>query len=278
MKSATWYFVSAILTGLTGISAPIHATPPGTGCREPAAWSPERDQEIVATFSIVAFDPKAKEWGVAVQSKFLAVGSVVPWAKAGAGAIATQAFANTTYGPQGLSLLGDGLSAQETLDRLLEDDPHRQRRQVGIVDAEGRIATFTGKRCLHWAGGQKGTHFAVQGNILAGPDVVRQMAQAFENAAGDLGDRLIAALAAGQKAGGDRRGRQAAALLIVRGKAGYGGYNDRYRDLRVDDHAEPINELSRIYKLHKKTFPGPNKQPPLAEPGKQVTSVCETKQ
>ena len=209
----------------------------------------------IATFSIVAYDPETEEWGVAVQSKFVAVGAVVPVAKAGVGAIATQAFANTTYGPKGLELLGKGKSAQETLELLVKDDPRRERRQVGIVDAKGGTATFTGEKCLAWAGGREGKHYVVQGNILAGKGVVDAMAETFEKTEGDLGNRLLAALAAGQRAGGDRRGRQSAALLIVKKNGGYAGYNDRYRDLRVDDHAEPIKELQRIYALHKKVFP-----------------------
>ena len=210
---------------------------------------------IVATFSIVAYDSENQEWGIAVQSKFLAVGSLVPWAKAGVGAIATQSFANTTYGPKGLRILADGKSAQETLDQLIASDPYRERRQVGIVDANGDAATFTGNECFKWAGGKNGQHYVVQGNILASEQVVEEMAKAFENTSGDLGTRLIAALSAGQNAGGDKRGRQSAALLIVRENAGYGGYNDRYRDLRVDDHVEPIEELKRIYDLHATAFP-----------------------
>lgn len=208
----------------------------------------------VSTFSIVAYDPDAKEWGVAVQSRFLGVGAVVPWAKAGVGAIATQSWANTTFGPRGLQLLEQGLSAQEVMDRLLDEDPGKERRQVGIVDAKGNVATFTGDRCMDWAGGRTGKNYCVQGNILAGQEVAAAMAAGFEKAQGDLGDRLIASLAAGQAAGGDRRGRQSASLLVVKEKGGYGGYNDRYRDVRVDDHETPIVELKRVYALHKRTF------------------------
>ena len=218
------------------------------------SFASDKDK-CVATFSIVAFDEKENEWGVAVQSKFLAVGSLVPWAKAEVGAIATQSYANTTYGPNGLEMLSKGLSAQQTLDKLVENDPQRDSRQVGIVDAKGNVATYTGKKCHDWAGGKTGKHFAVQGNILASQEVVDKMAEAFEKHEGDLGDRLIAALHAGQSAGGDVRGRQSAAVLIVRKNGGYAGLNDRYRDLRVDDHPEPIKELQRIYELHKKTFP-----------------------
>jgi len=203
----------------------------------------------VATFSIAAYDPKTKDLGIAVQSKFFAVGAIVPWAKAGVGAIATQSWANTSYGPHGLDLLERGLTPEETLQELLDHDKGRASRQVGIIDAQGNGVTFTGKACLDWAGGLKGDHYVVQGNILAGENVVKAMAQAYEQAQGDFGDRLLLALEAGQEAGGDRRGMQSAALLIVREKGGYGGFNDRYRDIRVDDHAEPISELKRLYRL-----------------------------
>jgi uncharacterized Ntn-hydrolase superfamily protein len=212
----------------------------------------------VATFSIVAYDPKTHELGVAVQSKFLAVGWLVPWAKAGVGAIATQSYANTTYGPAGLALLGEGVAPDEVLKRLTEADEGRARRQVGVIDAQGRVATFTGEECNEWAGGKTGENYAVQGNILAGEQVVDAMAEAFETSEGELGARLLAALDAGQAAGGDTRGMQSAALLIVREGWGYGGFDDRYRDLRVDDHEEPIKELRRIYELHKEIFPQPD--------------------
>jgi uncharacterized Ntn-hydrolase superfamily protein len=205
-----------------------------------------------STFSIVAYDPAAKEWGVATQSKFLAVGAVVPWAQAGAGAVATQSYANTTFGPRGLGMLAAGLSAQATLDQLLAEDEGREHRQAGLIDAQGNAATFTGKECLAWAGGVAGKHYAAQGNILVGEATVTAMAEAFEASAGrgELADRLLAALAAGQKAGGDRRGQQAAAVLIVRDKGGYAGFNDRYLDLRVDDHPQPIERLKEILELH----------------------------
>jgi uncharacterized Ntn-hydrolase superfamily protein len=211
----------------------------------------------VATFSIVAFDEATKELGIAVQSKFIAVGAVVPWARAGVGAIATQAYANTTYGPEGLALLEQGLAPAEVVRRLTEGDPGRARRQLGIVDARGRAATFTGAQCNAWAGGAAEPGFCVQGNILAGEAVTAEMARAFKETGGDLGGRLIAALEAGQRAGGDTRGMQSAALLIVREGGGYAGQNDRYRDLRVDDHPDPIAELRRVYRLHKQVFPPP---------------------
>ena len=220
------------------------------------ASAPPRALPVVATFSIVAFDPETQELGVAVQSKFIAVGSVVPWAKAGWGAIATQSYANTTYGPKGLELLAKH-KPEEVLAKLTEEDKRAEVRQVGIVNAQGESATFTGKQCNPWAGGIAGKNFACQGNILAGEDVVKNMVKSFEGSKGDLGDRLIAALQAGQEAGGDIRGMQSAALLIVREGWGYGGYNDRYRDLRVDDHAEPIKELKRVYDLHRRIFPKP---------------------
>ena len=216
-----------------------------------------RVEPPVATFSLVACDPAAGEVGVAVQSKFIAVGSVVPWARAGVGAIATQAWANTTFGPQGLALLAKGQAPDKVLQTLLAADAGRARRQVGVIDAKGRAATHTGGQCMPWAGGKTAKNYCAQGNILAGPGVVEAMGKAFEQTQGDLGERMLAALQAGQKAGGDRRGRQSAALYIARDKAGYGGLNDRYRDLRVDDHPTPIQELLRIYRLHKKTFPAP---------------------
>jgi len=203
------------------------------------------------TFSIVARDPQAGESGIAVQSKFLAVGAVVPWAKAGVGAIATQSWANTSYGPRGLELLASGLSAQETLAQLIGEDDGRASRQVGIVGVDGQPATFTGDQCFPWAGGQVGEHYTCQGNILVGEDTVLAMARTFEQTTGRLCDRLVAALAAGQAAGGDSRGQQSAALLVVRQGGGYGGFNDRFIDLRIDDHPQPINELKRILQLHK---------------------------
>ena len=204
-----------------------------------------------STFSIVARDPATGELGVAVASKFLSVGAVVPWARAGVGAVATQAWANTSYGPRGLRLLARGLPAAAALDRLVAADAGRAQRQAGMVDAAGNAATYTGAECMAWAGGVTGPGFACQGNILAGPAVVSEMAAAYQAARGSLADRLVAALAAGQAAGGDRRGQQSAALLVVREKGGYGGWNDRAVDLRVDDHARPVDELARLLALHK---------------------------
>ena len=206
-------------------------------------------EPIVATFSIVAFDPETKELGVAVASRFLAVGAVVPFAKAGVGAVATQASANTTFGPKGLELFAQDMSSDQVLGILLAEDEGRARRQVGVIDAKGNARTYTGEGCSDWAGGIAKENFCVQGNILAGEAVVTAMAKAFENTEGDLGTRMLAALEAGQEAGGDSRGRQSAAILVVKEGGGYGGQNDRYRDYRVDDHTAPIQELKRIYQI-----------------------------
>ena len=216
----------------------------------------------VATFSIAACDPETGEVGVAVQSKFIAVGSVVPWARAGVGAVATQSFANVTYGPRGLKLLQEGKSPAEAIKLLTTDDLNREKRQVGIISADGSSAHYTGKECFSWAGGKSGKNFTAQGNILAGEEVITAMAESFTGSAGKapLAQRLIDALAAGQEAGGDRRGKQSAALLVVRKNWGYGGDNDRFRDLRVDDHEHPIRELERIYRIHRKIFPRPNEK------------------
>ncbi len=204
-----------------------------------------------STFSIVALDPKTKELGVAVESKFLAVGAVVPWAKAGVGAIATQAWANTSYGPRGLRLLARGLTPKQVAAKLIAGDKPADQRQFGIVDTNGRSFTYTGGGCYEWAGGIARKNFAAQGNILASPAVVDALVKRFETTQGDLAERLVAALAAGQAAGGDRRGQESAALLVVRPRGGYGGLNDRYIDLRVDDHPHPIDELSRLLDLHR---------------------------
>jgi len=210
-----------------------------------------------STFSIVGYDPQVPEWGIAVQSKFLAVGAVVPWAQAGAGAVATQSYANTSFGPDGLELMAHGLSAQEALNQLVARDEGRARRQVGLVDAKGQTATFTGDECHAWAGGLVGTHYAAQGNILVSSATVEAMAKTFEEAQGELADRLVTALAAGQAAGGDRRGKQSAAVLVVRSEGGYGGYNDRYLDLRVDDDPAPIERLKALVDLHHLFFKPP---------------------
>ncbi len=211
-------------------------------------------KNYVNTFSIVGFDPETGELGVAVASKFLAAGALVPYAKAGVGAVATQSWVNSDYGPKGLQLMAEGLSAAQALQQVTEEDDNREVRQVGFVDTNGGSATFTGKDCYAWAGGIAGTNFAAQGNILVDDRTVQAMADAFINTQGELAMRLLRALQAGEEAGGDSRGKQAAGLLIVKEKGGYGGYNDRYIDLRVDDHQEPVRELIRIYHLHQLYF------------------------
>ena len=206
----------------------------------------------IATFSVVGHN--RGDFGVAVASKFLAVGSIVPWARAGVGAVATQALANAAYGPDGLALLQDGQSAVDALNQLLAGDDEREHRQAGIVDKEGRAAAHTGGACFPWAGHILGDGYCCQGNLLAGEAVVLRMAEAFTAArdgGGELAEALLAALRAGDAAGGDKRGRQSAALLVVRAGGGYGGFLDRYIDLRVDDHPDPIPELERILRLHR---------------------------
>jgi len=206
------------------------------------------------TFSIVAVDRDRREWGVAVQSKFIAVGAVVPWARSGVGAIATQALANVAYGPGGLDLLAKGRSAPDVVRALTDGDPKRDERQLGVVDGQGRAAAYTGTKCLEWAGHEVGDGFACQGNILFGPEVVAAMARSFETTPGDLPERLLAALGAGQREGGDRRGMQSAAMLIVRPEGGYDAGSDRWVDIRVDDHASPIEELARLFRLYDLTL------------------------
>ena len=201
------------------------------------------------TFSIVAFDPGNGDLGVAVASKFPCVGAVVPWARAGVGAVATQSWANTDFGPDGLGLMGGGLPAGAALDAVLEPDEDREERQAGFVDGRGGAASFTGANCMSWAGGRTGDGFAAQGNILAGERVVDELARVFGSTEGDLCDRLLAALLAGDAAGGDRRGKQSAALLVVRAGGGYEGRNDRYIDLRVDDHPDAPAELARLFSV-----------------------------
>lgn len=204
------------------------------------------------TFSIVARSDDGESWGVAVASKFLAVGSAVPAAVAGVGAIATQAEANVAYKGQALAHLDDGATAEVALQRLVEDDQGRDHRQVGIVDMDGGAASHTGRSCMDWAGGRTGEGFAIQGNILAGEHVVRAMQAAWESTDADapLARRLLSALTAGDEAGGDRRGRQSASVLVVRDGAGYGGNDDIAVDLRVDDHRAPVTELGRLLDLN----------------------------
>lgn len=205
------------------------------------------------TFSIVAYDSLTGEIGVAVQSKAFSVGSAVAWAEAGVGAIATQALTNESFGPRGLDLLRKGLTSKEVLVKLLESDQGREDRQVAVIDSKGNAVNFTGSRCLSWAGGRVGANYACQGNILASEKVVEEMAKAFEMTQGELAERLLASLVAAQAAGGDKRGMQSAALLVVRDHPDFPEYRYRYIDLRVEDHTDPINELIRLYRIHERT-------------------------
>jgi uncharacterized Ntn-hydrolase superfamily protein len=206
------------------------------------------------TFSLVACDLEARQWGVSVASKFPAVGAVVPWARGDVGAIATQSYANVAYGPDGLELLGSGLSAKETVERLIGADDQREQRQLGVVDTQGQSATFSGSGCMDWAGGRTGPCFAAQGNILAGPQVVDALADTFLATEGSLAQRMLAALLAADRAGGDRRGRQGAAVMVRQTDGGYGGNNDILIDLRVDDHEDPVPELIRIHGVYDLLF------------------------
>jgi uncharacterized Ntn-hydrolase superfamily protein len=206
------------------------------------------------TFSIVGHDPATGEVGIAVQSKFLAAGSVVPWAKAGAGAIAVQSWSNTGYVDKALAMMAEGVHPQQIMETLTAADDGREFRQVGMVDCRGRAATYSGRECMEWAGGLTGQNFAAQGNILVGRATVEALADTFMNSQGDLAERLSLALAAGQKAGGDRRGMQSAGLYIAKEGGGYGGFNDRFVDIRVDDHQDPITELRRILVLWRLQF------------------------
>ena len=212
----------------------------------------------ISTYSIVARDQQTGELGVAVQSKFIAVGSVVPYALADVGAIASQAWGNTRYGPAGLDLLTRGKTAEEVVRLMTKADPNREHRQLAVIGIDGNASIFTGKECKDWAGGKTGVNYAVQGNLLTAAEVIQAMSTGFEESNGTLAERMIASLHAGQQAGGDKRGKQSAALLIVKRGWGYGGLNDRFRDLRVDDHPFPVKELERIYYLHRDIFPRPD--------------------
>lgn len=214
----------------------------------------------VATFSLIGYDPETEEIGIAVQSKFLGVGAVVPWAEAGTGAIATQSFANTSFGPAGLALLKKGFSPEEVKNELIKNDPDKELRQFAVIDAKGRTAVFTGSECYNWAGDRVGEFCSAQGNILVNRETVDALVETFENTEGPLAERLLAALEAAQNAGGDARGKQSAALFVVQKNGGYGGYNDRRYDLRVDDHKEPIKELKRLYELHQLYFSKPDEK------------------
>jgi uncharacterized Ntn-hydrolase superfamily protein len=216
-------------------------------------------EPLVATYSIAACDLEAGQWAVATQSKFLGVGSVVPWAEPGVGAIATQAYANPRYGPEGLALLRDGRSAEQVVELLTAADDDRDHRQLGVVDAEGRGASYTGSECMDWAGGRTGPCYAAQGNILVSGATVDAIAETFEASTGPLAERLLDCLDAAQAAGGDSRGQQSAAILVVEKDAGYGGLSDSVVDLRVDEHPKPLEELRRIYLMHQAIF---GKTPP----------------
>jgi len=231
---------------------------------------------IVATYSIAACDLEAKQWGVAVQSKFLSVGSVVPWAEPEVGAIATQAYANPRYGPNGLALLREGLSAAEVVERLTAEDDGRDARQLGVVDGEGRSASWTGPECNEWAGHRNGPCYAAQGNILVSAETVDSLAETFEsNAQLPLTQRLLDCLAAAQAAGGDRRGQQSASLLVVERDGGYASLSDILVDLRVEDHERPIEELRRIYGLHRRLFEVTPREEWLPLEGELRTEVDE---
>lgn len=228
------------------------------------------------TFSIVACDLKEQSWGVAVASKFPAVGAVVPWAQAGAGAVATQSFANTGYGPHGLALMAQGVSAKEALAKLLQDDKDRDLRQVGLVDAKGHAVTYTGAGCFPWAGGVTGKGYAIQGNILKSDRVVPAIEQTFLKTKGSLPQRLQAALLAGDRAGGDKRGRQSAAIYVVKPNGGYGGFVDRWIDYRVDDHSDPVKRLGELLKMHELYFGKSADKDRVAlkgQPLKQMTDI-----
>jgi uncharacterized Ntn-hydrolase superfamily protein len=236
--------------------------------------------QAINTFSIVAYDPGRQEWGVAVQSKFLAVGAVVSWARVGAGAVATQSYANLSYGPDGLDLMGQGVPAEEALARLTAKDKDKDLRQVGVVDKEGRAAAFTGQGCHDWAGHIVGDGFTCQGNILV-PGTVEAMVAKFDavrGGEGELADWLVAALAAGQTAGGDSRGRQAAGVLVVREDGGYGGKTDRYLDLRVDDDPFPIRKLEQLVQMHHLFFGQvkPENLIPLSEVAGELQTLLRT--
>jgi uncharacterized Ntn-hydrolase superfamily protein len=228
------------------------------------------------TFSIVACDLEEQTWGVAVASKFPAVGAVVPWAQAEVGAVATQSFANTSFGPRGLALMTTGLSAEESLSRLLDDDHDRELRQVGLVDGKGGSATFTGSGCFAWAGGVSGRGYAIQGNILKSGRVVPAMERAFLKTSGSLPKRLHSALLAGDRAGGDKRGRQSAAIYVVKPKGGYGGFTDRWLDYRVDDHEDPVLRLGELLELHDLYFDKSPESDRVSITGKVMDQITDT--
>ena len=227
------------------------------------------------TFSIVAYDREHKDIGVAVASKFVAVGSVVPYARASIGGVASQAWANVSFGPRGLELLERGEAAKDALEILLGDDAQREDRQLGIVDGLGGAAAFTGKKCFEFAGHLEGEGFCCQGNIISGREVLDAMSGAFQGSAGELVDRLLAAIEAGQRAGGDKRGQQSAALLVVRPNGGYMHLSDRYIDIRVDDHPRPIEELKRIFRIYDMTLLSRDRAEDMVEIDEKVTTSLQ---
>lgn len=236
----------------------------------------ETSRPSPSTFSIVATDPQTGEIGLGVQSKFLAVGGLMAFPRTGVGAVASQSFADVTFGPRGLELLASGLDPQAVLDQLLGPDDARESRQVGIVDASGRSASFTGGECFEHASSETGPGYACQGNIMANERVVPAMAMAFEAASGDFPERLLESLRSAQREGGDRRGQESAALLVAKAGGGYGANHDRYIDLRVDDHPEPIEELARLLDLHRLYLERPREDEILAVDPELEAEIRET--
>lgn len=245
MSQRSRSLAALMLLAAVGLILPVIQVSPSSRAETSLAAS----DEPCHTFSIVAYDPEQQEWGVGVASRVVAVGAVVPFAQAGTGAIATQSWANKSYGPRGLKMLAEGKAPKEVIEALTSADEKREFRQVGIIDAKGNTAHFTGKECNAYAGAKSGKNYSCQGNLLAGEAVIDDMASAFEESSGPLAWRILAALTAADKAGGDRRGKQSAAILIVHDGKGYFGFDDRMIDLRVDDHKEPISELARILAL-----------------------------
>jgi uncharacterized Ntn-hydrolase superfamily protein len=274
-----WFLAAACIPLPSASAAATSTTAPGIA----SAIGPGIGYGPITTFSIVAYDPGTGDFGVAVQSKYFAVGDVVPFAAADTGVLATQARGNILHGPEGLELLAEGVPAKQVIRRLIDKDPLGEGRQLGVVDADGQPATYTGSECLPWAGGKTGSHYAVQGNLLAGPQVIEAMAATFEAAPGDLATRLVYALAAGQAAGGDARGRQSAAVLVVRKDAGYLGLTDRHIDLHVEDHPTPIRELKRLLDIRHAQLAAVKSQDLLekakqAGPGLQTGLVREARE
>ncbi len=250
MRDLTGLMALSLCLGLLGENSHTFAQgPPSPEASGKAGMARTPAGDWVSTFSLVARDPATGEHGIVVASKYLAVGSAVPFANASVGAVATQSFVNVEFGPKGLALLAKGIEPAKAVEELLKEDEGREIRQLGIVDEKNPPAAFTGSKCLPWAGHKLGKDYAAQGNLLAGPQVIDDMAKAFEESKGSLARRMFEGLKAGDRAGGDKRGRQSAAILVVRKKSGPNGFGDRWIDLRVDDHAEPVKELERLLKL-----------------------------